>query len=65
MIAIIIFSVILLALIIYGFVLVGKDSSNCMVGVYGVSIFFFAFIPLIGQGGTILALDELNEEHFM
>ena len=64
-IGIIVFTLILVALIVAGFYMVARETSNCKVAIYGVALFCFAFIPLLGQGGALLALDELDEEAFV
>ena len=49
-IGLIVFSVILVILLVAGFCILNRseNASNLLLGIYGGSLFFFVFIPLLG-----------------
>ena len=45
-----------------GFYVIFVQPRNLKVGIYGGLLFFIGFLPLIGQGSSLLMLEDVDEE---
>ena len=41
-----------------------KKSYNCLIGIYALLVFFVGFLPMLGQGGAIIALQYIDDDLF-